>query len=79
MEAQIKPSTGWQATVRMHHMVQSRTVNVHRILAANTIEEHLVKLIEKLPTCLEPIRMKAPQNTQARWPQTQVRPRFNAS
>ena len=28
-------------------MGQSRTVNVHRILASNTIEEHLVQLIEK--------------------------------
>ena len=32
---------------RLHRMGQSRTVNVHRILAANTIEEHLVNLIEK--------------------------------
>jgi SNF2 family DNA or RNA helicase len=28
-------------------MGQSKTVNVHRILADNTIEEHLVKLIEQ--------------------------------
>ena len=47
MEAQFKPSTEWQAIARVHRMGQSRTVNVHRILAANTIEEHLVNLIEK--------------------------------
>ena len=46
MEAQFKPSTEWQAIARVHRMGQSRTVNVHRILAANTIEEHLVNLIE---------------------------------
>ena len=47
MEAQFKPSTEWQAIARVHRMGQSRTVNVHRILAANTIEEHLVNLIEE--------------------------------
>ena len=47
MEAQFKPSTEWQAIARVHRMGQSRTVNVHRILAANTIEEHLVNLIEQ--------------------------------
>ncbi len=47
MEAQFKPSTEWPAIARVHRMGQSRTVNVHRILAANTIEEHLVNLIEK--------------------------------
>jgi SNF2 family DNA or RNA helicase len=47
MEAQFKPSTEWQAIARVHRMGQSRTVNVHRILASNTIEEHLVQLIEK--------------------------------
>ena len=47
MEAQFKPSTEWQAIARVHRMGQSKTVNVHRILAANTIEEHLVKLIEQ--------------------------------
>ncbi len=47
MEAQFKPSTEWQAIARVHRMGQSRTVNVHRILAADTIEEHLVKLIEQ--------------------------------
>ncbi len=47
MEAQFKPSTEWQAIARVHRMGQSRTVNVHRILASNTIEEHLVNLIEE--------------------------------
>jgi SNF2 family DNA or RNA helicase len=47
MEAQFKPSTEWQAIARVHRMGQSKTVNVHRILADNTIEEHLVKLIEQ--------------------------------
>jgi SNF2 family DNA or RNA helicase len=47
MEAQFKPSTEWQAIARVHRMGQSRTVNVHRILASDTIEEHLVQLIEK--------------------------------
>jgi SNF2 family DNA or RNA helicase len=47
MEAQFKPSTEWQAIARVHRMGQSRTVNVHRILASGTIEEHLVRLIKQ--------------------------------
>lgn len=46
MEAQFKPSTEWQAIARVHRMGQSRTVNVHRLLARNTIEERLVEIIE---------------------------------
>ena len=45
MEAQFKPSTEWQAIARVHRMGQSRTVNVHRLLARNTIEERLVEII----------------------------------
>lgn len=46
MEAQLKPSTEWQAIARVHRMGQSRVVNVHRLLARNTIEERLVEIIE---------------------------------
>jgi SNF2 family DNA or RNA helicase len=45
MEAQFKPSTEWQAIARVHRMGQSRTVNVHRLLARNTIEERLVEIV----------------------------------
>lgn len=47
MEAHFKPSTEWQAVARVQLMGQGKTVNLHEILAANTIEEHLVNLIEK--------------------------------
>ena len=45
MEAQLKPSTEWQAVARVHRMGQTRTVIVHRLLARGTIEERLVHLI----------------------------------
>jgi SNF2 family DNA or RNA helicase len=45
MEAQLKPSSEWQAIARVHRMGQSRSVMVHRLLARNTIEERLVQLI----------------------------------
>lgn len=47
MEAQFKPSTEWQAIARVHRMGQNKKVHVHRILAADTIEERLVNLIEE--------------------------------
>lgn len=47
MEAQFKPSTEWQAIARVRRMGQSRTVNVHRLLARNTIEERLVQIIDE--------------------------------
>ena len=45
MEPQFKPSTEWQAIARVHRMGQSRPVVVHRLLAKNTVDEHLVALI----------------------------------
>jgi SNF2 family DNA or RNA helicase len=46
MEPQFKPSTEQQAIARVHRMGQARTVNVHRLLAADTVDEHLVRLIQ---------------------------------
>jgi len=45
VEPQFKPSTEWQAIARVHRMGQSRPVVVHRLLARNTVDEHLVALI----------------------------------
>ena len=45
MEAQLKPSTEWQAIARVHRMGQSRTVMVHRIFSRRTIEERLVEIL----------------------------------
>ena len=45
MEPQFKPSTEWQAIARVHRMGQSRPVVVHRLLARETVDEHLVNLI----------------------------------
>ena len=49
MEAQFKPSTEWQAIARVHRMGQSRTVNVHRILASDpdtgSLERELLELM----------------------------------
>ena len=44
-EPQFKPSTEWQAVARVHRMGQSRPVVVHRLLARETVDEHLVELI----------------------------------
>ncbi|MBU3703645.1 MAG: SWF/SNF helicase family protein [Ilumatobacteraceae bacterium] len=45
VEPQFKPSTEWQAIARVHRMGQSRPVVVHRLLARDTVDEHLVALI----------------------------------
>jgi SNF2 family DNA or RNA helicase len=47
MEPQFKPSTERQAIARAHRMGQTRKVTVHRLLALQTIDVHLVKLIAK--------------------------------
>jgi superfamily II DNA or RNA helicase len=41
IEPQLKPSTEWQAIRRAHRMGQTRRVTVHRLLAANTIDERI--------------------------------------
>jgi len=41
MEPQLKPSTEWQAIRRAHRGGQTRRVTVHRLLAANTIDERI--------------------------------------
>lgn len=50
MEAHFKASTEWQAIARVQRMGQGKTVNVHRMLAANTTEENLVNLTDKRTT-----------------------------
>ena len=47
MEPQFKPSSERQAIARAHRMGQTRKVTVHRLLALQTIDDHLVKLIAK--------------------------------
>lgn len=46
-EPQLKPSTEWQATARVHRMGQSRPVMVHRLLARDTVDERLVDLVAR--------------------------------
>jgi SNF2 family DNA or RNA helicase len=44
MEPQLKPSTEQQAVARAHRMGQTRPVVVYRLIAANSIDEHIVEL-----------------------------------
>lgn len=44
-EPQLKPSTEAQAIARVHRMGQVSTVDVHRLCAENTIDEHLVEIL----------------------------------
>ena len=45
MEPQFKPTTEWQAIARAKRMGQKDRVMVHRILAANTVDENLSELL----------------------------------
>lgn len=47
MEPQFKPSTENQAIARVHRMGQSRNVMVHRLIALDSIDEDLVRLISE--------------------------------
>ena len=44
MEPQLKPSTEQQAVARAHRMGQTRPVVVYRLIAASSIDEHIVEL-----------------------------------
>lgn len=44
-EPQLKPSTESQAIARVHRMGQVRVVDVHRLLAADSIDERIVELL----------------------------------
>ena len=44
MEPQLKPSTETQAIARAHRMGQTRPVVVYRLIAANTIDEHILEV-----------------------------------
>jgi SNF2 family DNA or RNA helicase len=46
MEPQFKPSTERQAIARVRRMGQTRKVNAHRLIAAGTVDEALVLLVE---------------------------------
>ena len=45
MEPQMKPSTEAQAIARVYRMGQSRKVMVHRLIALDSVDEDLVRLI----------------------------------
>jgi S-(hydroxymethyl)glutathione dehydrogenase/alcohol dehydrogenase len=47
MEPQLKPSTENQAIARVYRMGQSRNVMVHRLIAEDSIDEDMVRLIAK--------------------------------
>ncbi len=44
MEAQLKPITEQQAIARAHRMGQTQPVVVHRLIVADSIDEHIVQL-----------------------------------
>jgi superfamily II DNA or RNA helicase len=44
MEPQLKPSTEQQAVARAHRMGQTRPVVVYRLIAAHSVDEHIVEL-----------------------------------
>ena len=46
-EPQLKPSIEAQAIARSHRMGQSRTVLVYRLLAENTIDERMMRLLTR--------------------------------
>lgn len=46
-EPQWKPSTEVQAIARAHRMGQVRTVQVHRLLAKDTVDEHMRRVLER--------------------------------
>lgn len=47
MEPQLKPSTESQAIARVYRMGQSRNVMVHRLIAEDSIDEDMVRLIAR--------------------------------
>ena len=46
MEPQFKPTTEWQAIARAKRMGQTHKVMIHRLLAAQTVDEHLSNLVK---------------------------------
>ncbi|GAA2325679.1 DEAD/DEAH box helicase [Dactylosporangium salmoneum] len=44
-EPQVKPSIGAQAIARAHRMGQVRTVQVHRLLIADSVDERMIELL----------------------------------
>ncbi len=46
-EQQWKPNTEVQAIARAHRMGQVRTVQVHRLLAKDTVDEHMRRVLER--------------------------------
>lgn len=47
VEPQLNPAIEYQAIARVHRMGQRNSVNVHRLITSHTIEEGIVKLLEK--------------------------------
>ncbi|MGI5457717.1 DEAD/DEAH box helicase [Streptomyces sp. CA-249302] len=45
-EPQVKPTLEHQAVARAHRMGQVRPVQVHRLLAANSVDERLLRILE---------------------------------
>ena len=46
-EPQWKPSTEEQAIARSHRMGQTRTVDVHRLLTEDSVDEHMVQVLAR--------------------------------
>ncbi|MBP2703973.1 SWF/SNF helicase family protein [Microbispora sp. RL4-1S] len=46
-EPQLKPTTESQAVARAHRMGQVRKVQVHRLLAADTVDERLLAILRR--------------------------------
>ncbi|MFF4251540.1 DEAD/DEAH box helicase [Streptomyces sp. NPDC001663] len=45
-EPQVKPTLEHQAVARAHRMGQTRTVQVHRLLATDSVDERLLRILE---------------------------------
>ncbi len=45
IEPQVKPTTEWQAIARAHRMGQLRSVQVHRLLSEQSVDERMVEIL----------------------------------
>lgn len=46
-EPQLKPTTGWQAIARAHRMGQLETVQVHRLLSEEGVDQRITQILAR--------------------------------
>ena len=75
-EPQIKPSMEQQAIGRVRRLGQTRTVQVHRLLAANTVDQRMLELLGQkqhlFDTYIRDSVLLSKANSQHRWPHNSV-------